>query len=345
MSTTKRTVASLLGGLLLLVGCGSGADTQEANPAAAQDAPKETTKVSLVLNWYPYGEHAPFYYGIQEGIFAEHGIDLQVQAGQGSGKTVAAVGGEQTDFGWADTPALLAAVSKGLPAKSVGVFLQTTPAAVQSFEESGIDEPADLKGKTIASTAGDALSATFPAFLKANGLSAEDVSVQNTDGAGKIAAVMGGRTDALLGFAHDQGPTIADKAGKPMSYLRFADYGVEFFSTGLITSNAMIEENPDLVREMVAATSEAFAAAVENPEEAVESMKGASQQLPPEKVLLESWKATTNLLHTEATTSEAPGVNDEQDWVKTIEVFTQAGMLQGEAKPATFYNADFAPKG
>src|SRR3954451_24133751 len=94
---------------------------------------RDLEPVTLTLNWYPYGEHAPFYYGVKQGIFKKHGIDLKIQAGQGSGKTVQAVGGGQTDFGWADTSALLAAVEKGVPVKSLGVYLQTTPASVQFF--------------------------------------------------------------------------------------------------------------------------------------------------------------------------------------------------------------------
>lgn len=325
--------------LPLLAACG--ADEAASDQVGAS---QERKAVTLTLNWYPYGEHAPFYYGLEKGIFAEHGIDLTIQAGQGSGKTVAAVGGKQTDFGWADTPALMAAVDKGLKAKSVGVFLQTTPAAVQFFADAGIDEPADLKGKSVASTAGDALSKTFPAFLQANGLSESDVTIQNTDGAGKIAAVISGRTDALLGFAHDQGPTIASKAKKPVSYLRFSEHGVQFLSNGLVAHDDLIKSDPELVRDMVAATSQAFEAAVEDPEAAVASMDGASQQLPAKDVLVESWKATTELLHTDATVGKAPGVNGEEDWTSTIDVFTKAGTIKAGHKAADFWSPDFAPE-
>jgi NitT/TauT family transport system substrate-binding protein len=341
---TLRPIAAILGGVLLLAGCG-GSDSDKAGSSGSNAAAADLTDVTLTLNWYPYGEHAPFYYGVEEGIFKKHGINLKIQAGQGSGKTVTAVGGDQTDFGWADTPAVMAGIAQGVPVKSVGVFLQTTPAAVQFFKDADIKSPEDLKGKTIASTAGDALSATFPAFLKANGLSTDDVSMQSTDAAGKIAAVVSGRTDALLGFAHDQGPTIAEKADKPVSYLRFADYGVEFLSNGLIASDTTIKDDPDLVREMVAATSEAFSAAVDKPEDAVAAMDGASQQLPSEKVLLQSWQETAKLLETKATAGKVPGVNDESDWQQTIDVFTEAGLLKGEFKPADFWNSSFAPVG
>ncbi|MFL4975525.1 MAG: ABC transporter substrate-binding protein, partial [Microvirga sp.] len=48
-------------------------------------------KVVLMINWYVYGEHAPFYYGKEKGIFAAEGIDLDIQEGRGSAVTVQAV--------------------------------------------------------------------------------------------------------------------------------------------------------------------------------------------------------------------------------------------------------------
>jgi len=250
---------------------------------------------------------------------------------------VQAVGANQVDVGWADTPALMSAISAGVPAMSVGVFLQTTPSAVEFFSTANIKTPQDLKGHTIATTTGDALSATFPAYLKANGLTVADVKLENVDAAGKIAAVMSGRTDALLGFAHDQGPIIAEKSGKQVNYLRFADGGINFLSNGLIVSKSTLAKDRPLVNQMVAATREAFTEAVKHPDEAVASMKGSSPQLPSDAVLKHSWAETVKILFTDATKGKAPGVNAESDWQHTIDVFTKAGTLKNPGKPSDYW--------
>ncbi|MFC9001227.1 ABC transporter substrate-binding protein [Streptomyces microflavus] len=306
---------------------------------------KKLDRVTLTLNWYPYGEHAPFYYGKQQKIFEKHGIDLDVRAGQGSQKTVQATAAGQTDFGWADTPALLAGVDQGVKVKSLGVFLQTTPASVQSFDAKGIAAPADLKGRTIAGTAGDALSKTFPIFLKKNGIGESDVKVQNTDPAGKIAAVISGKTDGLLGYASDQGPTMQDKARKPVSYLRFSEHGLNFYSNGLLAGQKILAAKPELARRMVQAVSEAWAAAAKEPGPAVAAMEGASEQLPPKAVLSEQFATTLTLLHTEATEGKAPGVNTEADWQQTIDVFAEAGMVASPKDVADYWDAKTALKG
>ncbi|MET7493139.1 ABC transporter substrate-binding protein [Streptomyces sp900116325] len=336
----RRLLIGVVPLVLLATACG-GNDAS----TTTSDSGKKLDKVTLTLNWYPYGEHAPFYYGKQQKIFEKHGIDLTIQAGQGSQKTVQATAAGQTDFGWADTPALLAAVDQGVRVKSLGVFLQTTPASVQSFDAKGIGSPADLKGKTIAGTAGDALSKTFPIFLKKNNIDESDVKVQNTDPAGKIAAVISGKTDGLLGYASDQGPTMQNKAKKPVSYLRFSENGLNFYSNGLLAGQKLLASKSELAGRMTQAVSEAWAAAEKAPGPAVAAMDGASEQLPPKNVLAEQFKTTLTLLHTSSTEGKAPGVNTEADWQQTIDVFAEAGMVAEPKAVGEYWDAKTAPKG
>ncbi|SCF75815.1 ABC transporter substrate-binding protein [Streptomyces sp. Ncost-T10-10d] len=336
----RRLLIGVVPLVLVATACG-GNDAS----TTTSDSGKKLDKVTLTLNWYPYGEHAPFYYGKQQKIFEKHGIDLKIQAGQGSQKTVQATAAGQTDFGWADTPALLAGVDQGVQVKSLGVFLQTTPASVQSFDAEGIESPADLKGKTIAGTAGDALSKTFPIFLKKNNLDASDVKVQNTDPAGKIAAVISGKTDGLLGYASDQGPTMQDKAKKQVSYLRFSENGLNFYSNGLLAGEKILATKSELAGRMVQAVSESWAAAEKAPGPAVAAMDGASEQLPPTTVLAEQFKTTLTLLHTSSTEGKAPGVNNEADWQQTIDVFAEAGLVSKPKAVAEYWDEKTALKG
>src|ERR1041384_1273452 len=98
----RLTTVAAAAALLVLAGCadrGSGAPSQGSSPG--------TKKATLTLNWVPYGEHAPFYYGLKKGFYKAEGIDLEIKPGTGSGATVQQVAQQKTDFGWADTPPLL----------------------------------------------------------------------------------------------------------------------------------------------------------------------------------------------------------------------------------------------
>lgn len=341
MSFTRKSLLAVMAvGTLTLSACGGNSSAE----TAAAGGGEEMESATLMLNWYPYGEHAPFYYGVQEGIFEKHGIDLTIEAGQGSTKTVQAVGQGHTDFGWADTPAVLSNIDKGVQVKSMGVYLQTTPSAVQVFEDTGIETVEDLKGKTIAVSAGDAPTTTFPLFLEAAGLAEDDVKQQNLDPAGKMASTLSGQVDGLIGFAHDQGPTLAHQSGKSMNYLRYADQGINFYSNGLISSEDYLADNPELAKDMMAAVSESFEAAIENPEEAAQAMEGKDPQIPDQEVVLDQWNETIKLLSTEKTEGEKPGVNDPADWDSTLEVLSGAGLIDPDGDTAKYYDAQYQPE-
>ncbi|MFD7024609.1 ABC transporter substrate-binding protein [Promicromonospora sukumoe] len=297
------------------------------------------SEVTVTLNWVPYGEHAPFYYGVEQGIFEDEGIDLTIQPGNGSGNTVQQVAQRNTDFGWADTPPLANGISSGMPVRSVGVFLQTGPSSVEFFEDQGITEPADLVGKTVGGTPGDAMYGTFPAWLEINGVDPADVTVVNVDAAGKIAALIEGKVDAIQGFHHDQAPTIENQTGKEVSALPFSDFGMNMLGTGLLAHEATIEGDPELVQAMVRATSKSFLAASEDQEAAVAAMAENAEQAPEESVLAAQLEATIGLLNLEE--APAPGVNTEQQWADTLTFLTENTEFEGEPTPDAYWDGTF----
>jgi NitT/TauT family transport system substrate-binding protein len=314
-----------------------------AGPATAADQ-KPLRKVTLMLNWYPYGEHAGFYYGVEKGIFRSAGIDLAIQPGGGSTQTVQAVAAGKVDFGYADTPALLRTVAAGAEVKSIGVFLQTTPAAIQFFADKNIKSVADMKGHSVAGSPGDAAYETLAAVLEANHVPNDAVQRLNVDPAGKLTAVISGRADSLAGFYNDQSPTIEARTGKKMEQIRYADHGVNFFSTGLLASDGMIKKDPQLVRDFMHAAQKSWLEASSHQGEAVDAEAKLAEQAPPKPVLAKQFAETLKLLHTPRTTKRSPGANDAADWESTIQIVTKYLGLKNPGKPDAYWDASIAAK-
>ncbi|MEV4756608.1 ABC transporter substrate-binding protein [Micromonospora sp. NPDC049559] len=317
--------------------------------ACSPSAPRETgtdgrKKVSLTLNWVPYGEHAPFYYGLKRGFYEQEGIELEIKPGGGSGKTIQAVAQRQTDFGWADTPPLLKAIATGMKVKSVGVFLQKGPSSIEFLADKGITKPADLKGKTVGGTPGDALYATFPAWLKANGLAESDVKVVNLDAAGKIPALAEGRVDAIQGFFHDQAPTIEARTGKKVDYLLYADWGMNMLGTGLVVNESTLSEDPELVRGFVRATQKAWTEAAADIPGATAAMAELAENEPAAEVLTKQLTLLVPLLDLGAG-GAAPGVNSEAKWSETIDLMSRYADLKDPGQPARYWDGAYAGKG
>ena len=172
------------------------------------------TRSSLMLNWYVYSEHAPFFLGKEKGFFASEGIDLDIQEGRGSGVTVQAVAAKTAQFGYVDVPTMMRAAVKGAPVIAVGVALQTSPMSAMGFAEKNISKPEDIKGKTVAITPGDSMSQIWPLFLKKTGLKESEFKTVSGDAQTKLNAVINGQADLLLGYVMDQSMRIKDATGK-----------------------------------------------------------------------------------------------------------------------------------
>src|SRR5437899_5790260 len=223
-------------------------------------------KVVLLLNWYTYSEHAPFYLGKERGYFDQEGIDLDIQEGRGSGVTVQAVAAGTATFGYADVPTMIKAAAKGAPVTAVGVALQTSAMSVMGFAEKNIRKPEDIKGKTVAVTPGDSMSQIWPLFLKKANLKEGDFKTVAGDAQTKLNAVMNDQADLLLGYVMDQAIKLQDAKQKAVYPIKFADYGVNLVSSGIIVQKDFLKSKPDVVKSFMRAATKSLEQAANSPD-------------------------------------------------------------------------------
>src|SRR5213080_1550921 len=245
-----------------------------ASPAIAQSK----DKVILLLNWYTYSEHAPFYLGKERGYFDQEGIDLDIQEGRGSGVTVQAVAAGTATFGYADVPTMIKAASKGAPVTAVGVALQTSPMSVMGFADKNIRKPEDIKGKTVAVTPGDSMSQIWPLFLKKTNLQESEFKTVAGDAQTKLNAVINNQADLLLGYVMDQAIKLQDATQKPIYPIKFSDYGINMVSSGIIVQKDLLKSKPDLVKRFMRAATRSLEEAAKNPEAAIDAMLNAQSK-------------------------------------------------------------------
>jgi NitT/TauT family transport system substrate-binding protein len=306
---------------------------------------KAADKVVLMLNWYVYGEHAPFFYGKEKGLYAAKGIDLEIQEGRGSAITIQAVAAKTVPFGYADVPTMIKAAAKGAPVVSPGVLLQTSPMSVMGFTEKNIRKPEDLKGKTVATTPGDSMSQIWPLFLKKAGLKESEMQILSGDAQTKLNAVITGQADVLLGYAMDQSMKIKDATGKSVYPIMFADYGIHLISSGIIAHKDTLKESGDLVRRFMAATTESVEAAEKDPAGAVKAVLAALPKAGKPETLQEGFELTIPLYRTPETKAKRPFQVTDENMADSVALLVEYGGVDaGAAKdPKAFYTREFLP--
>lgn len=298
--------------------------------------------VSLRLNWYLGGLHAPFYLGVERGYYRDEGIDLTINEGRGSAAAVQIVGAKSDTFGMTDAGSLMLGVAKGVPIRSVFSLLGSSDFAIISLEETGIRSPKDLEGKSVAASAGDALTQLIPAVIEANGLNKDKVRVVFMDPPAKPAAVMEKKVDALLGGASDQYWLIKYKGFKP-AMLKFADIGVDTVGMTIAAHLDTLKEKPDLVRRFVKATIRSWETAQKDPAAAV---KAALKIKPDLNAASTEDQLRTNLgeLFSKNSQGKSIGYSAPQDWEHTMDLLKKYRDLKTDKAASFFYTSEFMPK-
>jgi NitT/TauT family transport system substrate-binding protein len=301
-------------------------------PAAAAD------KVVLMLNWYVYGEHAPFYYGKAKGIYAAENIDLEIQEGRGSAATTQAVAAKTANFGYVDVPTMMRAAVKGAPVVATGVLLQTSPMSAMGFVEKNIRKPEDIKGKTVAITPADSMTQIW--------LKESDFTTVAGDGQTKLNAVINGQADLLLGYVMDQSMKIKDATGKDVYPIKFADYGIHMVSSGIVANTDYVKANADLVKRFMSASTKAVEAAEKDPKGAAQSILDANPKGGKIDTLTQGFELTIPLYRTPETKAKRPFQVTDQNMTDSVNLMVEYGGLDAKAKenPKAFYTNDYLPK-
>ena len=307
-----------------------------AAPAWADDA------VSLRLNWYMGGVHAPFFLGKERGYYREAGLDLTVNEGRGSANTAQVVAAGTDTFGLADSSSVMRLVSKDAGIRTVMSLLNTSSFGVISLAETGIRAPKDLEGKKLAITAGDALTQLFPAFAGFNKLDTSKITLVQIDPAGKVVALLEKRVDAILGGLDDQYFLVKQKGFDPAG-MGFAKNGINTVGLTILTQDATIAAKPELVRRFVAATQKSWAAAKADPDAAIAALMKAKQGLDFDSQKNQLVADLPNLA-SPATEGKPIGWGALSDWEATETLLKQYGNLETDRPASAFFTNDFLPQ-
>lgn len=228
-------------------------------------------KVNFQWSWIPTGFYAPISAGMAKGFYEEEGIDLTVSTGRGSGDAVKKVAGGGSPIGDGDISAVMSArAQENAPVKCLMHEHNHSPHSLFVLESSGIKHFKDLSGKTLATTPGNSHRNYFPIAARMAGLDPETVKWTVVDATAMPSLLINKRVDGVpyftsnASFVEPQAHAIGDK----LVIIPFADYGFDIYSYCVYARDDVIDEQPDMVRRFLKATSRSFHWARDNPEEA-----------------------------------------------------------------------------
>ena len=224
--------------------------------SAAESEEKELTKVTLneVAHSIFY---APQYVAIEEGYFAEEGLDLTLVTGFGADKVLTALISGEADIGFMGAEASIYAYQEGATDPAVN-FAQLTQRAgnfLVAREEMPDFKWEDLKGKKVlGGRKGGMPEMVFEYILKNNGIDpAADLEIDQSIDFGSTAAAFTGDASAAFTVEFEPSATALEKkgAGYVVASLGVDSGYVPYTSYSAKTS--FLNENPQVIQSFTTA--------------------------------------------------------------------------------------------
>ena len=204
-----------------------------------------------------------------KGYFKDAGLDVEFAVGRGGVDVAKQVGAGNAPLGGivADGPIMVR--GNGVPVKIVCVFGGKGFMQLVVREDSGIDKPADLKGKTI--TVMSYQDTTFYALLglmASAGLTQNDVNIQQVGPTGVWQFVAEGKSRrhgrrAGLDSAGAGGGRQGARSSRPKTSSRT-------WRRAIAASDDMIKQKPEMIRKFVRAALRGMKDMMDNPDKAAD---------------------------------------------------------------------------
>jgi NitT/TauT family transport system substrate-binding protein len=333
MSTPRRRwwLALLLVPTLLgSAACGDDGDSSNDSASGGNDQAADLP--TLRLGYFPNLTHAPALVGVEQGIF-EDALDgtakLETSTFNAGPEAVEALFAEALDASFVGpNPAINAyAQSDGA---AIRIISGSTSGGAYLVVRDGIDRPDDLAGTTVASPQlGNTQDVALRSWLKDQGYETDeagggDVSIQPQANGDALAAFVAGDIDGA--WVPEPWATRMQQEGNGHVLVDEATLWPEgrYVTTHLIVRTEFLEENPDVVKALLAGTVDAIDESNANPDGAKEAANTQLEELtdaPLDQAVLDAaWENLTftadpiaSSLEKGAEDAEAVGLLDPVD--------------------------------
>jgi len=234
-----------------------------ASHAAAQ------TNVSFALDWKFEGPAAAYFAAIDNGHFAEAGLEVEIAPGQGSLDAIPKVATGAFPFGFADINSLVKFLDQNpdAPVRAVMMVYDKPPFSIVGRVSRGVSTPADLEGRILGAPPPDGAWAQFPAFATAAGIDADAITVEPVGFPTREPMLAEGRVDAVAGFSFSVFLNLV-RLGVPeedISVMLMADHGLALYGNAIVVNTDFAAANPDVVTGFLAAVAQGWRDVIADP--------------------------------------------------------------------------------
>ena len=235
---------------------------------AADGAP-----VRFLNDWKWEGQAAPLLLAADAGYFAEEGLDVTLDPGTGSVAALPKVASGEYDFGSADINSLIRwrVENPDVDLRAIYIIYNAPPFAVIGRPSLGVTGPLDLEGHVLGAPSADGAFAQWPAFVRANGILADRVTIEDVGFPVREPMLASGDVDAITGFSFTSVIGLEERGVPPedISLMLMSDFGLDLYGNAIVVNPEFADANPGAVRAFLRAAIRGYQETIRNPTAAV----------------------------------------------------------------------------
>lgn len=233
--------------------------------ACSTPKPQELQAVRVILDYLPNTNHTGLYVALEKGYYAEQGLDVEiVQPSEGTTATLIATGQGQFGISYQEDVTYARTAAEPLPIKAIAAVVQHNTSGFASYKPKNITSPLDFEGKTYVGWGSPAEEAVIKAVMEQAGADFSKLTMASADDSG--FAAMQDKVDLTWIFYGWTG-IKAETEGFPLNYieLRQLDQRLDYYTPVIIASEQLLNDDPELARKFLAATTKGYADTIADP--------------------------------------------------------------------------------
>jgi putative hydroxymethylpyrimidine transport system substrate-binding protein len=325
---------------LVAAGCGGGSDDSSSSSGGSEGSGGEMTDVSLMGDFtIPWVPQIPWVVAMEKGWYEEAGLNVDYKLPQGTDAPSRLLGAGAVDMAVTYTGDVLSANEKGLESRVLMDIFDKLPGGVCFFEDSGIQTPKDLEGKTIAMYDYPQSHENFKHFFEANGVDESAINIVSA-GANSTPLLVAEKVDAVDGASPAECLDVEISAGKKVKEFVFTrEFGFpKTYFLELSANKDWLEGNEEAAKAFVQVTQKGIDWSEEHQQEAVQIfIEKYGDEVKPEvaergfQILKKSWCGETYACWSP---DKPIGWIDPAVWQEQADFLAESGLIQ-DAKNAT----------
>lgn len=305
------------------------------------------TKVRFINDWKWEGQAAPLLLALDQGYFSEESLDVTLEIGKGSLDALPKVASGEFDLGSADINSLITWRDKNpdIDMKAIYIIYNAPPFAVIGRPSLGVTGPQDLEGHTLGAPAFDGAYAQWPAFVRANGILEDRVTIQDVGFPVREPMLAAGEVDAITGFSFTSYIGV-QKAGVPasdISLMLMSDFGLDLYGNAIIVNPEFAEKNPSVVRAFLRAAVRGYKSTIANPTAAIEHVLSRNENGDRETELKRLIMAIGHHIVTDEVRNSGLGGVIDSRLEKSIDQLAEMHKFASKPKASEIFDDQYLP--